>query len=516
MGTKLSARFEAGLLLLMGFSPLRIAPAQEPPPSTVGIFEGQGDVGTVLHAGTSEYQSSKKSYVLMGSGENMWSDSDNFQFAWKKWSGDASLTADISFVGQGGNAHRKAVLMMRQSLEPDSAYVDVALHGDGLASLQYREAKGAPTHEIQSNISAPAELRIEKRGDYVSMWLGARGEKLQPAGAAMRVSFKGPFYVGIGVCSHDKDAIEKAVFSNVELKEVAPATIADQATLYSTLETITVASMDRRIVYSVAGHFEAPNWTRDGAAFIFNADGRIQRLPVAGGKPQTIDTGFAVRCNNDHGISPDGKTLVISDQSQGDHQSVIYLLPITGGTPRRVTQKSPSYWHGWSPDGKTLAYPGQRNGEFDIYSISTEGGEEKQLTTAIGLDDGPEYTPDGKYIYFNSVRTGKMQIWRMHPDGSGQEQVTSDDLNNWFPHISPDGKLLVFLSYGKEVDGHPENKDVMLRIVPLKDDTVDGKIEVLAKLFGGQGTINVPSWSPDSKQLAFVSYQLISPENAAK
>src|ERR1700682_1736527 len=197
-------------------------------------------------------------------------------------------------------------------------------------------------------------------------------------------------------------------------------------------------------------------------------------------------------------------------------QASVYLLPRPGGAPRRITQKSPSYWHGWSPDGKTLAYPGQRNGQFDIYTTSTEGGEEKQLTTAIGLDDGPEYTPDGKYIYFNSVRTGRMQIWRMHPDGGAQERVTSDDLNNWFPHISPDGKWLVFLSYGKEVEGHPENKDVMLRIVPLKDDTVDGKIGVLAKLFGGQGTINVPSWSPDSKQLAFVSYQLVHQENAAK
>src|ERR1700688_4026674 len=231
MGTKLSPGCASGLLLLMVFSPLRIAPAQEPS-STVGIFEGHGDVGTVLHAGTSEYDSSKQSYILMGSGENMWSDSDNFQFAWKKWSSDASLTADISFVGQGGNAHRKALLMMRQSLEPDSAYVDVALHGDGLTSLQYREAKGAPTHEIQSNISALAQLRIEKRGDYVSMWLGAPGEKLRPSGAAMRVSFSAPFYVGIGVCSHDKDAIQKASFSNVRLKEIPPATTADQATLY--------------------------------------------------------------------------------------------------------------------------------------------------------------------------------------------------------------------------------------------------------------------------------------------
>lgn len=515
MNKELLTRFAAAFLLVL-VVPVTKVVGTETSAAAVGIFDGHGDVGTVLHPGTSEYDASKNSYTLTGSGENMWANSDEFQFAWKKWSFDGSLTADISFVGEGGNAHRKAVLMMRQSLGADSAYVDVALHGDGLTSLQYREAKGALTHEIQSNISGPARLRIEKRGEYVYMWFSAGGEKLRPSGAAMRVSFSGPFYVGVGVCSHDKNAREKALFSHLELKEIARAAAPEQTTLYSTLETVTVASTDRRVVYSVPGHFEAPNWTRDGAAFIFNADGRIQRLPVAGGQPQTIDTSFAVRCNNDHGISPDGKTLAISDQSQGDHQSVIYLLPITGGTPRRITQKSPSYWHGWSPDGKTLAYPGQRNGEFDIYSISTEGGEEKQLTTAIGLDDGPEYSPDGKYIYFNSVRTGRMQIWRMHPDGSAQEQVTSDELSNWFPHISPDGKWLVFLSYGKEVQGHPENKDVTLRIAPLKDNGVDGKIEVLAKLFGGQGTINVPSWSPDSKQLAFVSYQLIPKESSAE
>src|ERR1700724_1571648 len=222
------ARF-AGLLFLMVLSASRTVFAQEPS-STLGIFEGHGDVGTGVHAGMSEYDVSKRSYTLTGSGENMGADSDNFQIVWKKWSADASLTADISFGGQGGNAHRKAVLMMRQSLEADSAYVDVALHGNGLASLQYREAKGAPTHEIQSNISAPAQLRIEKRGDYVSMWLGKRGEKLQPSGAAMRVSLSALFYVGIGVCSHDKDASEKAVFSNVELKEVARAAAADKPT----------------------------------------------------------------------------------------------------------------------------------------------------------------------------------------------------------------------------------------------------------------------------------------------
>jgi dipeptidyl aminopeptidase/acylaminoacyl peptidase len=382
----------------------------------------------------------------------------------------------------------------------------VALHASGLTSLQFRDEKGAVTREVQSNLSAPKRLRIVKRGDYVYMALGPASD-LKPAGGWLRIPLQGEFYVGLGVCSHDKDVVEKAVFSNVELTQPKPAT--GEPVLYSTLETVTVDSADRRVAYLAPGRFEAPNWTRDGSAFLFNREGHIQRLATGGHEPSTIDTGFANRCNNDHGISPDSTQLAISDNSQGDHESRVYIVPIAGGTPRRITEKSPSYWHGWSPDGKTLAFVGQRKGDFDIYAISEAGGDETRLTTAKGLDDGPEYSPDGKYIYFNSERTGHMQIWRMKPDGSEQEQVFSDDLNNWFPHISPNGQWMVFLTYGADVKGHPENKDVTLRLMSLTDK----KITPLAKLFGGQGTINVPSWSPDSKKLAFVSYMLIPQED---
>jgi len=419
--------------------------------TAAGLFEGRGDVGETKHGGSVEFDAARQSYTVAGGGANMWFTNDAFHFVWKKLSSDVTLAADVSFPEQGGDPHRKACLLVRQSLEPNSAYADAALHGDGLTSLQYRAASNERTYEIQSGVSRPKRLRIEKRGRYVSMSIATGDGELQPAGGSFRIDLSDPFYVGLGVCAHNNERIEKAVFTNVELN-TAPAT--GRGNLICTLETVPLASKDRRVVWVTTNHIEAPNWSHDGASLLFNGRGRIYRIPVTGGEPAVIDTGFATRCNNDHGISPDGTTLVISDQTQGDRKSRIYTLPIGGGTPKRVTEAGPSYWHGWSPDGKTLAYCAERQGEFDIYTIATDGGPERRLTTTKGLDDGPDYSPDGQWIYFNSDRSGQMQIWRMRPDGGEQTRVTNDEFDNWFPHPSPDGKWLVFLSYEGDVTGH--------------------------------------------------------------
>lgn len=468
-----------------------------------GIFDGHQDVGTVLHPGSTTYDAKKQSYTVTGSGENMWFGMDDFQFAWKKMTGDVAISADIAFVGQKGNEHRKAVVMIRKSLEGNSPAVDIARHGVGLTSLQFRDAAGADDREVQSNIDGPKRLRLEKRGDYFYAFVSGKDGKLEPAGASTKLVLNGPFYVGIGVCAHDKNASETAVFSNVKIEELDDSE--EKPVLYSTLETVPIASMDRRVSYVAQAHFEAPNWSRDGSYFVFNQEGGIYKLPVGGGEPARINTGAETKCNNDHGISPDGTMLAVSDSTESG-KSLVYTLPISGGTPKKITPVGPSYWHGWSPDGGTLAFVGERDGNFDIYSVPVNGGEEKRLTTAPGLDDGPEYSPDGQWIYFNSERTGHMQIWRMHPDGSDQGQVITDETNDWFPHISPDGKWMTFLSYEKGVTGHPPDKDVTLNLMSLTDKSV----KVVAKLFGGQGTNNVPSWSPDSSKVAFVSYEYLT------
>jgi TolB protein len=284
-----------------------------------------------------------------------------------------------------------------------------------------------------------------------------------------------------------------------------------QDSVRSALKTVDITSGTIETVYTERRHFEAPNWSRDGRFFLINSKGRLYKLDARDPRElRPINTGFATRANNDHGISPDGKSLVISHEITEDWQtSTVYHLPIGGSsTPRRITTKAPSFWHGWSPDGKTLAFVGRRDDEFDIYTIPLAGGEEQRITTCRGLDDGPDYSPDGAFIYYNSFCSGRMQIWRMKPDGSGPEQLTRDEYSNWFPHPSPDGRWIVYIAYLEDqAQNHPFGKQVKLRLMDLRDGSVR---DLTPPFFGGQGTFNVPSWSPDSKRVAFVSYEIVT------
>jgi Tol biopolymer transport system component len=437
----------------------------------------------------------------------MWGTKDAFHYVWRRLSGDLVLTAQVSFPEAQGQPHRKAGWIVRQGLEADAPYADVAVHGDGLVALQYRLVKGGPTLEAKAPVKAPATVRLERTGDLFSLYVSRDGRRFRPAGA-VSVALADPVYVGLGVTAHDPAAMATAVLSRVALANPGPVAEAARV-LESNLEVISIETGEREVVYTTRDHIEAPNWSRDGAFFLFNRGGRLYSLPREGGTPRPVDTGTADHLNNDHGLSPDGKWLAISHSPKGE--SLVYVLPAAGGPPRQVTALGPSYWHGWSPDGKTLAYCARRDGEFDVYTIAADAAssaDERRLTTAPGLDDGPDYSPDGQVLYFNSERTGLMKIWRMKPDGSDQQPVTSgEEWADWFAHPSPDGKWLVFLSFDKSVKGHPPNKDVALRIMPA----AGGEARVLTRLFGGQGTINVPSWSPDSRSVAFVSYRLVKP-----
>lgn len=281
----------------------------------------------------------------------------------------------------------------------------------------------------------------------------------------------------------------------------------------SILEIYDVETNTRTVVQEFDYLIEAPNWTMDGKSLVYNSNGRIFCIDLATKAIREVDTGFANDCNNDHVLCADGAAVAVSHATKEDGKSRIYTVPMTGGVPRLITPLAPSYLHGWSPDGKTLAYCAERGGEYDIYTIPVEGGLEKRLTDAPGLNDGPEYDSQGEYIWFNSVRSGLMQAWRMKADGSEQTQMTFDEgWNTWFPHISPDRKRVSMIAYKKgdvKPGEHVPHKHVEIRLM-----NADGSgVKTLVQLFGGQGTLNVNSWSPDSKRFAFVSYRIRGQQN---
>jgi hypothetical protein len=491
-------------LVLVALVTLYTAGSTTAQPAMLGDFTGHGDIGPVAHAGAATFNPGDQTYEIAGSGTNMWFGQDEFHFVWRKLKGDFILSAQASFVGTGGEPHRKLGWMVRSSLDPDAPYADAALHGNGLTSLQFRRQKGANTEEIKSPITEPNVIQLERHGDTFTMSVAKFGDPFTESRLA-NLNLDRDVYVGLFVCAHNAHVLEKGVFRNTRI--VVPAKeglIPYRDFIGSRLEIMTIESGYRQVVYESAAAIQAPNWTTDGDALIYNSNGRLYRFNLADRKVSLIDTGFATRNNNDHALSFDGDTLAISHHSSDhDNKSIIYTVPAAGGEPTLVTSRGHSYLHGWSPDGRYLVYTGVRGGEIDLYKIPVEGGDEIRLTTSPALDDGPEFSPDGRYIYFNSSRNGLMQIWRMRPDGSEQEQVTDDTYNNWFPHVSPDGRWIVFLSYSQDVDpdDHPFYKQVYLRFMPA----AGGEPRVIAYVYGGQGTINVPSWSPDSKMIAFVS-----------
>ncbi|WP_375415997.1 TolB family protein [uncultured Hymenobacter sp.] len=471
----------------------------------LGIFAGHQDVGTEGQAGTATYAPATRLYRLRGAGRNVWERRDEFQYAYKKMTGDFILYARAGFEKPtGAEPHRKLGWMVRQSLAPEAAHVSALTHGDGLTALQFRKAAGALTEEVQAKVTQADVIQLERQGSTYTMRVARFGQPFVTAQVA-DIELGAEVYVGLVVCSHTASVAETAVFRDVQISEPAPASnVPYQGYLGSRVELLDVASGAREVVYTSPKSLQAPNWRPNGKSLLYNSDGLMYELNLAARQARVLPTGEVKNNNNDHVLSFDGKQLGLSSGVDKLGGSIVYTVPSGGGTPRQVTPKGPSYLHGWSPDGRFLVFTGERNKEFDIYRVPAGGGPEVRLTTAPGLDDGPEYTPDGRYIYFNSNRTGTMQIWRMKADGSQQQPVTEGEFHDWFPHVSPDGKSLVFVSFLKEevaAGDHPFYKHVYLRMMPISG----GEPKVIAYLYGGQGSINTPSWSPDGKRVAFVS-----------
>ncbi len=485
--------------------------------SKIGVFDTAVDVGNPKLKGSSMYDAAKQEYTLKGAGYNIWFNRDEFQYLASRISGDFIVTADFEFPKSGVEGHRKFGWMVRQTLQEDAAHITATMHGDGLTVAQWRVMRGAFMRDPQDELFFPKKkcqtIQLERKGKEYTMRVSNPGEPLQEYGSVTMDNIGDNPYVGIFVGSHNPDAIEEARIWNVRIDKPMPANFnfngAD--TIGCRLEVLDVFTGKRKVVYESAARFEAPNFLPDGRKILFNSKGSIWTIPVSGGTPEKLNTGFVERNNNDHVISPDGKTLGLSSSRQGmfGGGSTVYVVPIGGGTPKLVTEKTPSYLHGWAANNKEVYYVGRRdtsrNSPYHVFKANIETGQETQLTNfKFGHVDGPEGSPDGQWVYYNGSQTGTMQLYRMKTDGSNVEQLTFDQYNNWFPHMSPDGKWIAYISFADDIDvtQHPGCKSVSLKLMPING----GFPRTIANLYGGQGTINTPSWSPDSKTISFVSY----------
>lgn len=528
-------QFKHALLLIVSLgSLLQSAQAQQAQSNDLPL---SADIGEVKLNGVSTYDSKEGAYYLTGGGTNMWGAKDELHMSYRKLNGDFILQARAALAKLNPvphsnesatidypatpDPHRKYGLIVRSSLEPDAPYLDIAVHGDGmLTSMQFRRTKGAITEQIRCGIDLPDELQLIRHGNKYTAQVAKHGDEYTTVGhepnttTEIELEFGAEVYVGLFVCSHNPEQIVSAKFDNVRVSVPAKDDFRPYRDyIGSRLELLELATGNRRVIHTVEDSMQAPNWTNDGKFLIYNRNGKMYRFELESGTATQLDTGDVVNNNNDHVLSFDGKQLGISSSSGNPRKSTIFTLPATGGKPKQITNNANhSYLHGWSPDSKFLIYTAERNGDYDIYRCTINGENETNLTKTPGLDDGSEYTADGSQIYFNSTRSGLMQIWKMKADGSEQTQITDDAHNNWFPHLSPDGKSFVMITYSKDIEptDHPFYKYVTIRQLNLNG----GQPKVVAYLYGGQGSINVPSWSPDGKYLAFVSNSNVVPETA--
>jgi Tol biopolymer transport system component len=278
---------------------------------------------------------------------------------------------------------------------------------------------------------------------------------------------------------------------------------------------------ERRLVYTTDDLLlEAPNWTFDGAALVLNGDGKLWTFDVGSRTVMQVPLTGIPDLNNDHVLAPDGTGIFLS--ANDGH---IYRAELDGGAAQRITDDDGSFHflHGVSPDGQELAYVGVEAGDFTqpgkLMTIPASGG----ATTPLKVDghcDGPEYSPDGEWLYFNTEaftdQPGHAQLARIAaPDGNSNggapEQLLASETVDWFPHLSPDGQLASYIRFPSGTVGHPADLPVDVVVVSTGDWTTPLHTW---SLFGGQGTLNVNSWSPDSTRFAYVAYPLSDSETA--
>lgn len=474
----------------------------------LGIFEGYTDIGEVTNHGTliynAVYKAESEEYEISSPATNIHG-RDPFHFIWKHIQGDFILNAQVYLREKDKTSSAKLGCMISTGLNGVSTNINAFVNERGLASIQYRRTPWDTSAEIKTSLKDADIIQIERNGNNYIVRMAKFGQPFI-INQVTDLNLGDEVYVGLFMGSGNQDRVKKGIYSNVRIIIPVPKILSLYRTdIGSNLEVLDIETGSRKIIYTDSNSVHAPIWTKDGKTLIYGKQGCLYTFNLSDKIPLLLYSGQTKNNSNDHVLSFDGKILSFCIPSEKAGGPILYTVPLTGGEPKQINKTAPSYPHGWSPDGNVILFSASRRGKFKVYKITSRGGKESGITNSTGMDDSPEYSPDGKYIYFNSNRTGTMRIWRMKPDGSDPEVVTTGEFHDWFPHISPDGKWIVFLSYSKDdasASGHPSYRHVYLRLMPISG----GQPKVIAYLYGGQGSINSPCWSPDSKKIAFASY----------
>jgi TolB protein len=472
---------------------------------SLGIFEGHTDIGKVMYAGSAKYKAEPEEYEIQSPANDTQKNEEGFHFVWKRIKGDFIFYAQVNLPEKDSNFSGIAGCMVRTILNENSANINSSIDERGHTDIKFRRNGGESIGEIESSLKEANIIQIERSENTYTISIAKFGEPFVIK-QVKDLDLGDEVYVGLFTASANQSRVERGIYSNVRFTIPVPKVLSLFRTdIGSNLEVLDIETGNRKILLVDSNSVHSPIWKKDGETLIYAKQGFLYTFNLTNKICQLLNTGVKKSNSNDHVLSFDGKMLSFCVPTEEKGGPIVYTVPVTGGEPKQINKTAPSYPHSWSPDGKTLLLSASRKGEFEIYKIASSGGKEYGITNSLGMDDCPEYTPDGKQIYFNSNRTGTMRIWRMNADGSEPEVVTTGEYYDWFPHISPDGKWMVFLSYSKEdasASGHPSYRKVYLRLMPVSG----GQPKIIAYLYGGQGSINSPCWSPDSKKIAFASY----------
>ncbi|WP_018615470.1 TolB family protein [Segetibacter koreensis] len=472
----------------------------------VGIFDGQTDIGQVIQPGVAMYDTETDEYeILSPATNNGLLNQDPIHFVWKQIKGDFIIYAQVNLLARDTNLSTRLGCMIRTNLDANSPNISASIDEKGETSIEYVKDPDDSINEVRYALKNANVIQLQRDGNDYIIRVAKFGEPFITR-QVTNLNLGDDVFVGLFIGSINQDKVEKGIYNNIRLTIPVPKILSIYRTdIGSNLEILDIETGNRKIVYSDTSSIHAPIWQKDGNTLIYGKQGLLYTFDLVRKKCTLLNTAGMKNNSNDHVLSCDGKMLGICIRPTETEAPIMYTVPASGGHPKRISKKGPSFPHCWSLDGKMLLFAGSREGEFEIYKISARGGKEYRITNTRGMDDCPEYSPDGKYIYFSSNRTGSMHIWRMKPDGSDQEMVTAGGFYDWFPHVSPNGKWIVFLSYSKDdasPSGHPSYRQVYLRLMPVSG----GEPKIIAYVYGGQGTINSPCWSPDSKKIAFASY----------